>query len=674
MMKKGLLVTFVICLAVFLNWSIESRAQDAGAIMENYSEEITVYGQRLPMVEKQILASATPISVVTRAQIEASGAKTVQEVLESVPGVFLHNQTGNPAESTLDLRGFPRGTSLAVFLDGVRLNGIQDNTVRWDVIPLEDVERIEVYQGASGPLYGGGAIAGVVNIITRSQPGIPRLDLKGGAGSFGLREARTHFSGSKGPFDFYATVMRRHARGWRENDGYRFDDGLVRLDWRVSSSQKLGLLLKYNGGKESDPGALTENELSIDRRQSPYNRYDGSRGRHRLAALSWHLSPQGGWAFSAQAFTRLNDRDILTSGRFGTGFFTRGSERLSGLTAETGNAGTWGKNATWQLSAGAEGSRGLFGGQGYFSDIEGNDKHKASSTRVKESFSGLWAQGGMAFGPFHLQGGVRKDTVSYDYTDFLYDANDKHRDFSQSTWRAGTLYDTGEHSSLFFVYSKGYRIPSVVDLFAYPGFYSNPDLLPVRASDWELGWRYIRNGNLLKVRAFTMKMKDEVVFVLTQPAWFIGENQNVAGSRRRGIELEATRILPAGFKLFASGSYLDSTVTEGPYDGSRVPMTSRYQATVGAQWRNADWTLNLYSHWVGPQVLDNDLVGERPELSGYSTVTASVRYEWRALTIEASASNILDRKYLSRGITNGYEDYFTPARPAGYGFAVTWSF
>lgn len=673
-MKRNTVVLLLGCFLIFAVESASLRAQDAGTLMENYSEEITVYGQRLPMVEKQILESVTPISVVTRAEIDASGAKTVQEVLKSVPGIFLHNQTGNPVESTLDLRGFPQGTSLAVFLDGVRLNDTEDNSVRWDMIPLEDVQRIEIYQGASGPLYGGGAIAGVVNIITRTEPGIPRLDLKGALGSFGEREARTHISGSDGPVDFYATVMRRHASGWRENDGYRFDDGLSRLDWRLSASQRLSLLVKYNGGQESDPGALTKEELALDRRQSPFNRWDGYRGRHRLAAVTYNLSPQGGWAFSAQAFTRLDNRDILTSGRFGTGFFTRGSERLSGITIQTGKAGKWGENTTWQLSAGAEGSGGLFGGQGYFCDVEGNDKQKASSTRVKESFAGFWTQGELGFGPFHLQGGFRKDTASYYYTDFLNAANDTDRDFSQSTWRLGTLFDTGDHSSLFFVYSKGYRIPSVVDLFAYPGFYSNPDLRPVRASDQELGWRYIRNGNLLKVRAFTMLMKDEVVFVLTQPAWFIGENMNVGRSRRRGVEAEGAKVLPAGFKLFVSGSYQDSTVTEGPYKGKRVPMTSRYQATAGAQWRNADWIINLYSHWVGPQVLDNDLMGRRRDLSGYSTVTATVRYAWRALTFEASASNLLDRKYLSRGITNGYEDYYTPAYPAGYRLAVTWSF
>ena len=72
--------------------------------------------------------------------------------------------------------------------------------MRWDIVPLEDVERIEVYRGATGPLYGGGALAGVVNIVTRRNPGIPRVDLLADGGSFGeAARAALHASGLLGP-------------------------------------------------------------------------------------------------------------------------------------------------------------------------------------------------------------------------------------------------------------------------------------------------------------------------------------------------------------------------------------------------------------------------------------------------------------------------------------------
>ncbi len=666
-------ITGGLLVLLLLLCSISTAAQDVRRLLEGGETTVTVYGERLPLLEKKVLSAPLNITVITRQEIKDSGATTIQELLAQAPGVFLHNQTGNPSESTVEIRGFPRGTSLAVFLDGVRLNNIQDNSVDWQTIPLEDVERIEIYRGAAGPLYGGGALSGVVNIITRKAPAIPRLDFKGAVGSFGAREARVHLAGSKGPVEFYGAAMERHSKGWRENDGYHLDDGILSLKYHLSDNQSVAFLAKYSGGAESDPGALTGAELMRDPRQSPYNKYDGSRERHRLAALTYNNSVSGGWAFSGQLYSRANDRDILSSGRSGYGFFTRGRENYSGLTAEARNAGRKG-GCVWQVSCGTEVSSGRFSGRGFFSDVKGRFKSPASSTKIKEYLSGFYAQTDLGFGPLHFIGGARTDRARYDYSDFFTPANDTERVFKESTWRAGSVYHTSDASSLFLTYSEGYKIPSVVDLFAYPGFYSNPDLRTTRASDWELGWRYLKGAASFKVAAFNMKIRDEVVFVLTQPLYFIGQNRNIGRSYRRGFEAAARRPLPAGFELFASGSYQDAEVTAGPYDGKRIPMSPRYQGTAGALWANPSWTVRLATGWVGPQLLDSDLKGKRPGLPGYATVDLALTYRHRALTVDASVSNALDRSYVSRGITNGYSDYFTPAYPASYRLALTWSF
>lgn len=653
--------------------TLNVRAQEAQRLLEDYGTSITVYGERLPLKEREILDTAASIAVITREDIQASGATTVQQVLSELPGITLHNETGNPAESTVDLRGFPQGTSLAVFLDGVRLNDVQDNSVQWDLIPLEDVERIEVYRGASGPLYGGGALAGVVNIITRRNPGFPRLDLKSTLGSFGEREARIHTSGASGPVEFYGTAMKRHAAGWRQNDGYKLDDGLFRLNLTLPRNQSLAALFQYSGDTVSQPGSLTAAEIAADPRQSPFNLYDGTRGKRTLASLRYNVSMDGGWAFSAQAYTRRQDRDTLTTGRFGSGFFTRGSERLSGATAEARNAWKLG-GAILEFSAGAEGSGGRFDGSGFYTNTTGGDKVPASRTGVRENLSGAYLQGDLGLGALHFIAGARTDRAAYDYTDRMNPANDTRRVFRQSTWRAGALYHFGQWSSAFLTYSQGYRIPSVIDLFAYPGFYSNPDLSPTRAGDWEAGWRYLKDGNRFKVTVYDMSMRDEVVFVLTQPAYFIGQNRNVGRSYRRGLEADAHMRLPAGFALFAGGSYQDSEVTAGPYSGNRVPMVPRYQGTAGVFWSNPSWTVQLAGNWVGPQLLDNDLTNSQPGIPGYATVDLSARFAYRALTLEASASNLLDHAYVNRGITNGSQDFYTPAYPAAFRFSVMWSF
>jgi iron complex outermembrane receptor protein len=668
----ALLRVILVVLMVLATVASPFVAQDAKRLLEEYGTVVTVYGDRLPMEERLILDTAASVSVVTREEIQASGAVTLQEVLVRLPGVFLHDQTGNPTESTVDVRGFPQGTSLAVFLDGVRLNDLQDNSVRWDTIPLEDVERIEVYRGAAGPLYGGGALAGVVNVITRRNPGIPRVDVKAGAGSFASREGRAHASGSLGPLEFYATAMKRKSDGWRENDGFDLDDGLLRLSWELPAHQRLSFLAKYAGGRENQPGSLTAEEMRQNPRQSPYNLPDHTRGRQRLASLVYSASGDA-WAFSGQGFYRLQDRDTLTTGRSGYGFSTSGTERLGGATAQASWKGG-AQERTWAVSGGLEASSGAFEGRGFYTDASGGSRTPASSSGVKERFAGAYAQADLGLGPVHFLAGGRADRADYDYTDHFHSSNGEDRTFRESTWRAGLLWHTGEWSSAFLTYSQGYRIPSVVDLFAYPGFYSNPDLAPTRVGDWEAGWRYLRDGWRVKVTVFDMRVRDEVVFVLTDPGLFIGQNQNAGRSYRRGIEAEAHVPLPAGFGVFASGSYQDSEITAGPYEGSRVPMVPRAQGTVGVAWSDPSWNVRLAVNTVGSQRLDNDLLNTRPELPGYATVDLSARYAWRALTVEAAVYNLLDHAYASRGITSGFSDYFTPAYPRTLRLWVTYSF
>jgi len=667
-MRQTTVVALVLLLAG--SWV---RAQEAREALENYETSVTVYGERLPASERPLLDTAAPVAVVTREQIDASGARTVQELLERIPSVALHNQTGNPRESTVDLRSFPQGTSLAVFLDGVRLNDLQDNSVRWDTVPLEDLERVEVYAGASAPLYGGGALAGVVNLVTRRNPGIPRIDLTARLGTEGERAGRLHASGLLfEKVEFYVTGQKDNADGWRENDGHRLDDGLMRFNVEAGGGHRISLLLKYSGGELRQPGALTAAELATDREQTPFNEADHTRGRHRIASLRWGWSGQG-WDLDAQAFARRHARDTLTTGRWGSGFLTRGDESLDGLVLSArrvGEKGPW----SWDLSGGGELSSGRLDATGFYTDAAGLSPVPASGTSTDQHLSGAWLTADLGRGKFHLQGGFRADRASYDYADLMTPANGTSRTFRESTARLGALYHLSPEASLFLGWSQGYRIPTVVDLFAYPGFYSNPELLPARAEDWEAGARYLRGGLRLSVTVYRMTVRDETVFVLTDPMWFIGQNQNVGRSRRTGLELQGHLALGRGWSLSAAGSYGEAEVTAGPYGGRRVPMAPRWQGSLGASWAAKGWSFETSVRAAGDQVYDNDLLNERPRLGGSAELRAAAAYQWRRWTFEASVDNALDREYSSRAITNGSEDYFTPAAPLQARLSVTLSF
>ena len=74
------------------------------------------------------------------------------------------------------------------------------------------------------------------------------------------------------------------------------------------------------------------------------------------------------------------------------------------------------------------------------------------------------------------------------------------------------------------------------------------------------------------------------------------------------------------------------------------------------------------------QYLDNDLEKVREKLSSYSLMSINLRYQKGHLTYDFLVENVLDRKYSTRGVTNGKEDFYLPAYPLNAKFSVTYSF
>lgn len=113
-------------------------------------------------------ASAT-VTIIDAERIRHSGAGTVPDLLRSVPGVqVIRHSNGNFLISLRGAGGLT-GSFLLLTLDGVPLNSAIDGSIDWDLLPLDlrDIERVEVVRGPVSAVYGGGAYAGAVHVISR---------------------------------------------------------------------------------------------------------------------------------------------------------------------------------------------------------------------------------------------------------------------------------------------------------------------------------------------------------------------------------------------------------------------------------------------------------------------------------------------------------------------------
>lgn len=141
-------------------------------------EKIEVTGSNIKRIEGE---SANPVQVLTRQEIERSGAATVNEVLQRITGAgaAIDDRITNgfaPGGGSLNLRGLGFNSTL-VLVNGRRLPtypfaqqiGTPQGFNDINNIPLAAVERIEVLKDGASAIYGADAVAGVVNVILRQD-------------------------------------------------------------------------------------------------------------------------------------------------------------------------------------------------------------------------------------------------------------------------------------------------------------------------------------------------------------------------------------------------------------------------------------------------------------------------------------------------------------------------
>ena len=140
-------------------------------------DRITVTGSNIPRTNTE---TPSPVQVVTRQEIDRTGKSTVAEYLQtltsdgagSIPKSFGNGFAGGGAG--ISLRGLGAGSTL-VLLNGRRMAtyGLADDGQKvftdLSTIPLDAVERIDILKDGASAIYGSDAIAGVVNIILRSD-------------------------------------------------------------------------------------------------------------------------------------------------------------------------------------------------------------------------------------------------------------------------------------------------------------------------------------------------------------------------------------------------------------------------------------------------------------------------------------------------------------------------
>ncbi|UCD57920.1 MAG: TonB-dependent receptor, partial [Candidatus Hydrogenedentota bacterium] len=399
---------------------------------------------------------------------------------------------------------------------------------------------------------------------------------------------------------------------------------------------------------------------------------------------NYHLNFLEDFDLNLNTFRRQVNTSVLTTGRFatffGTGFSTESENISTGFTSQLKNDHEfWGHRNV--LTVGFEYTFNDFDAKGFSTDLSGAKLSLSSRTATEQDVYGVFAEDSFNItDKLILTAGVRYDDEQLDFNDKLLPANDDSKTFDEVSPKVGLIYNFNDTTSVYGNYSEGFLSPTVIQLFAFPGFGSNPDLDPAVSENYELGIRK-RFGDFLEAQFdyFVMDIDGEILFDPTVPPFGTNVNRD---TKREGVELSLTGRIGERIGWFANYTHTDATFEEDPFDGNTVPLVPKNRFSAGINFKlDEHFTFYLDGLFVDEQVFQGDEANEFDKLDNYTIFNAKLTFENGGFTAYVAARNIFDREYETRGIiaTDPFAGFaqvpfFTPAPPASIMVGASYRF
>ena len=218
---------------------------------DNHNNEIIIKGAGLSDVEK--IKSSPSSTDVIEIDSAGQGMTSVTELLSERVGLQTKRFGGLGGYSTLSIRGSGSG-QVVYYLDGMPLNDARSGEVNLENLPLENLERIEIYRGFTPARFGVSGIGGVVNLVTKKSEEYASSMISGSYGSFNTAKVILAHSQKIKAFDYMLYFNRTSSDGkfiFTDDNGTPYNTADDRLAKRRNNDfQSYAATVK--GGYEND--------------------------------------------------------------------------------------------------------------------------------------------------------------------------------------------------------------------------------------------------------------------------------------------------------------------------------------------------------------------------------------------------------------------------------------
>lgn len=624
---------------------------------------IVITGQALPEAKAEEVYAVEQIGP---RQIEQLPSHELDQLLKDVPGVQLFRRSdarsGHPTSQGITLRALGGNASSRALLtlDGVPQTDPFGGWINWPAYDPETLADIRIVRGGGSVANGPGALAGTIEMSSRSDTGASGELDAGSRDSFEAR-GRTGFAAGPGSISLSGRASRGHGftpitaatRGAADKPApYREWDGRGRWVMRLANSTELQTSLSaFHDWRNRGTNYSVDRTNGLD--------------------ASARVVGRGRWAWSALGYWQWRDLRSETAA-VSAGRTVATPVLLQDSVPSHGVGGSLEVRpplpAGFELRLGADGRRttGETHELSNFVALQPTRRRRAGGATLTV---GAFAEGSATIQRVILSGGVRLDhwqisdghlfeqTVATNA--ILRNERDPKREGLLPTARGGVLAPIGGGLKLRSAAYLGWRLPTLNELFrpfraGADATAANPELKPERLAGAEAGIELDRGGVRLSITGFFNRLRDaianvtlgqgpgsfpEVGFVAAGGAF--RERQNVDVVVVRGIEASAgwsrgPWSLRAGASL--THARLRTSGTAAALNGLRPAQTPNVAATISASWERDGKSAELVIRRAGAQ-FDDDLNSKL--LKGATTIDGSVSWPiGRRLQLIGRAENL----------------------------------
>ncbi|AOE49535.1 TonB-dependent receptor [Kangiella sediminilitoris] len=634
---KKALVTTIVSSALGLGQLPIFAQQENG----NKEETVTITASRF---KEQSARLPTSITVITKEDIERSNAIQLAQLLRNVSGVQLSSTGGKTIVSMRGISAEQSTNNVLIQVDGRRLNYTDIAAPDLESILVSDIERVEIIRGAASALYGDQAVAGVINIITRSgQTKDSTANLL--VGNFGTVQGNVNLSRELNPN--WSVLL---SGNYLETDNYRQHNEQEQQQFALKFNyltEKSDWLFEYNSNDEklNTPGALLESELSSPTFSRPEFENDYVDSKQDVLRVFGQETIDQNWTYALDINYVDSDIDSVNSFlNFPTNTVNKTQrEQLSIYPRLKGQFITDSGSIDWTNGIDIDDAS-------YDFSLLG----RANDQQVHSFYSQLLF-------PFSnrtdLQLAWRLAKVEDRLTDAaLYPQGVKLTN-SAHAYDIGLIRQYSNKSKSYLRYSKNFRFAKV-DEQAYTAE-GVTGLEPQTGQSIELGWEGASEYGILSLSGYELKLEGEIFFdpSSTPPAgaFFPGANVNGGNSKRLGAMIDYQLELNKRWQIGLNYHYVDADISRNDINDNTVPGVSKHSANG---W--FDFQLNPAANWYlevnyrGERYQEGDLANSFEPIDDYTLVNTAFNWRLDTFGLGLRVDNLLDEDYISYAQFNGF--------------------